>query len=91
MRILLPLIIVSGIALFVVNRLKVKYDKGTLGKKKTKYAQDVLDSLLPIGMVFGCAIGVILSMVFSMHLLSTLSLGAGIGLLLGYFGYEIYS
>jgi preprotein translocase subunit YajC len=33
-RILLPLVIVGGIAVFVVIRLKGKSRKGTLGKKK---------------------------------------------------------
>ncbi|NEU32607.1 hypothetical protein GN156_17945 [bacterium LRH843] len=50
-----------------------------------------LDSSIPLGMLFGCAIGVILSMFFPISLLSTLSLGAGIGLLFGYFVYENYS
>ncbi len=41
-------------------------------------------------MLVGCAIGLILSMFFSISLLSTISFGSGIGLLLGYFAYEIY-
>lgn len=90
-RILLPLIIVSGIAIFVVIRMKHKYKKGTLGKQKSKGAQNILDSLIPFGMLFGCIAGMILSMFFSIPLLSTLSLGSGIGLLFGYLGYEIYS
>lgn len=35
-RILLPLVIVGGIAIFVVTRLKNKSKKGTLGKKIQK-------------------------------------------------------
>lgn len=35
-RILLPLVIVGGIAVFVVTRLKNKSKKGTLGKKIQK-------------------------------------------------------
>lgn len=42
-------------------------------------------------MICGCAVGVISSMFFPISLLPTLSLGAGIGLLFGYFAYEIYS
>ncbi len=42
-------------------------------------------------MIFGSAIGVIFSIFSSISLLSTVSLGTGIGLLFGYFAYEIYS
>ncbi len=90
-RILLPLVIVCGIAIFVVVRMKHKYKKGTLGKKESTGAQNILDSLIPLGMLFGCIVGMILSTLFPIPLLSTLSLSAGIGLLLGYLGYEIYS
>ncbi|SEL05528.1 hypothetical protein [Carnobacterium iners] len=47
--ILLPLLIVGGIALFVITRLKKKSKQGTLGKKKTKKDQILLDSLIPLG------------------------------------------
>ncbi|MBP1916128.1 hypothetical protein [Lederbergia galactosidilytica] len=90
-RILLPVVIVGGMAVFVVMRMKYKYKKGTLGKKKTKSAQNLLDSLIPFGMIIGCAVALPLSMFFPISLLSTISWGAGIGLLFGYFAYEIYS
>lgn len=90
-RIVLPVVIVGGIGVFVVKRLKHKYNQGNLGKKKSKGAQELLDSLIPLGMIFGCAIGVIFSMFFPTFLLSTVSLGAGIGLLFGYFAYESFS
>ncbi|MBO1001219.1 hypothetical protein IPU62_00760 [Pseudogracilibacillus auburnensis] len=90
-RILLPLIIVCGIAVFVVFRMKHKYKKGTLGKKKSKGAQNLLDSLIPLGMMIGCAVAILFSIFFPMSSLFTISLGAGIGLLFGYFAYEIYS
>jgi hypothetical protein len=86
-----PVVIVGGIVVFVIERLKHKYNQGNLGKKKSKGAQDLLDSLIPMGMLFGCAIGVIWGMFFQISLLSTVSLGAGIGYLFGYFAYEIYS
>ena len=89
--IILPIAIVGGIAIFVVKRLEHKYKQGKLGKKKSKDAQNLLDSLIPLGMLFGCAAGVILSLFFSFSLLSTLTFGSGIGLLLGYFAYEMYS
>jgi len=90
-RILLPVVIVGGIAIFVVMRMKHKYKKGTLGKKESKGAQNFLDSLIPLGMMIGCAVAVLLSMFFPIPLLSTIGLGSGIGLLFGYFAYEIYS
>lgn len=90
-RVLLPIVIVGGIALFVVMRMNYKYKKGTLGKKDSKSAQNVLDSLIPLGMMVGCVISILLSIFFSTPLLSTIGLGAGIGLLFGYFAYEIYS
>lgn len=90
-RIVLPLVIVGGIAVFVIKRLKHKQKQGKLGKKKTKGAQVLLDSLIPLGMIFGCAFSVIISIFFQISLLPTVSLGAGIGYLFGYFAYEIYS
>ncbi|MFA1819361.1 hypothetical protein ACDX78_03985 [Virgibacillus oceani] len=88
---MIPVVIVGGIVVYVVGRLKHKYDQGNLGKKKSKGAQDLLDSLIPLGMIFGCAIGVIFGIYSPFSLLYTVSLGAGIGYLFGYFVYEIYS
>lgn len=90
-RILLPVVIVGGIAVFVVLRMKYKYNKGTLGKKKSKSAQYLLDSLIPFGMMIGCIVAVLLSIFFPITLLSTIAWGAGVGLLFGYFAYEIYN
>lgn len=90
-RIVLPLVIVGGIVVFVIKRLEHKYNQGTPGKKKLKGAQNILDSLIPMGMLFGCAVSVIFSMFFPIPILSAVSIGAGIGLLFGYFAYEIYS
>jgi len=86
-----PVVIVGGIVVYVIERLKHKYNQGNLGKKKSKGAQDLLDSLIPMGMLFGCAIGVIFGMFFPISLVFTVSLGAGIGYLFGFFAYEIYS
>lgn len=90
-RVLLPVVIVGGIAVFVVIRTKHKYKKGTLDKKKTKSAKNLLDSLIPLGMMSGCVVAVFLSIFFPISSLSTISWGSGIGLLFGYFAYEIYS
>ncbi|MBJ8055251.1 hypothetical protein JDS87_25730 [Bacillus cereus] len=86
-----PVVIVGGIVVYVIGRLKHKYNEGKLGKKKSKGAQYLLDSFIPMGMLFGCAIGAIFSMFFSVSLLLAVSLGAGIGYLFGFFAYEIYS
>lgn len=90
-RLLLPLAIVGAIVVFVIKRLELKYKKGSLGKKESKNAQNFLDSFIPLGMLFGSAFGVILSMFFHTALPTSISLGAGVGLLFGYFAYEIYS
>ena len=90
-RAVLPLVIVGGIAVFVILRMKHKYEKGTLGKKKSKSAQNLLDSLIPFGMMIGSAVAVLLSIFSPISLLSTIAWGPGIGMLFGYFAYEFYS
>lgn len=86
-----PVLIAGGIAVFVIYRLKHKYNQGNLGKKKSKGAQDLLDSLIPMGMLFGSTIGVISGMFLPISMMFTISLGAAIGYLFGYFAYELYS
>lgn len=81
----LPIVIVGGIAIFIIKKLEHKQKQGKTGSEKSSDQQDLLDSLIPLGMLFGCVVGVIL---FSFSLLSTLSFGSGLGLLLGYFAYE---
>lgn len=90
-RIVLPIVLVGAISLFVISRLKVKQKRGTLGKKETKAAQSLLDSLIPLGMVFGTAAGLVLSLILPFSLGTGITFGAGIGLLGGYFAYESYS
>ncbi|GAB6564079.1 hypothetical protein ACIG6B_16075 [Bacillus mobilis] len=86
-----PVVIVGGIVVFVMKRMERKYNEGTLGKKKSKEAQNLLDSLIPIGMLVGCIIGLIFGMFFPDFSLLSVSLGSGIGYLFGYFAYETYS
>ncbi len=90
-RAVLPLVIVGGIAVFVILRMKHKYNKGTLGKKKSKDAQILLDSLIPLGMLLGFAVAMLVSTFTSFTLLSRMTYGSGIGMLFGYFAYEFYS
>ncbi|RLQ91416.1 hypothetical protein [Planomicrobium sp. Y74] len=90
-RIVLPIIFVGAISLFVILRLKGKQKRGTLGKQDTTAAQSLLDSLIPLGMVFGTALGLVLSMFFPFSLATGITFGAGLGLLGGYFAYEFYS
>ncbi|MFA2820507.1 hypothetical protein [Bacillus wiedmannii] len=82
-----PVVIVGGIVVFVIKRLEHKYKNGKLGKKNSQKAQLLLDSLIPMGMLVGCMIGLI----FPDFSLLSISLGSGIGYLFGYFAYEIYS
>ncbi|MGG5769366.1 hypothetical protein [Bacillus wiedmannii] len=82
-----PVVIVGGIVVFVMKRLEHKYKNGKLGKKKSQKAQLLLNSFIPMGMLVGCMIGLI----FPDFSLLSVSLGAGIGYLFGYFAYEIYS
>lgn len=86
-----PLVMVGGIVVFVIRRLSHNYNQGHLEEKKLKSAQNVLSSIIPLGMLFGCAIGVILGIFFPTSLLATVSLGTGIGYLFGYFAYKIFS
>lgn len=86
-----PVVIVGGIVVYVIERMKHKYNEGNLGKKKSKGAQHLLASFIPMGMLFGLSIGVIFGIFFPDSLMFTVSLGAGIGYLFGFFAYEIYS
>lgn len=86
-----PVILVGGIVLYVIERLKHKYENGTLGKKKSKKAQVLLDSFIPMGMLVGCIIGLIFGMFFPDFSLLSISLGSVIGYLFGFFAYEFYS
>ncbi|BAR85949.1 hypothetical protein KNN_05106 [Bacillus thuringiensis serovar tolworthi] len=86
-----PVLIVGGIVVYVIGSLKHKYNNGNLGKKKSKNAQVLLDSLIPIGMLLGCLIGIIVGIFSPDSLLLSVSLESGIGYLFGFFAYEIYS
>ncbi|MDF2018091.1 MULTISPECIES: hypothetical protein [unclassified Bacillus (in: firmicutes)] len=86
-----PVLIAGGIVVYVIGRLKHKYNNGTLGKKKSKEAQNLLDSFIPIGVLIGCMIGLIFGMFFPDFSLLSVILGAGIGYLFGFFAYEFYS
>ncbi|MCU4989050.1 hypothetical protein OCF10_08860 [Bacillus cereus] len=86
-----PVLIAGGIVVYVIGRLKHKYNNGTLGKKKSKKAQVLLDSFIPMGMLVGCLIGIIVDIFSPNYSLFTVGLGAGIGYLFGFFAYEFYS
>jgi len=60
--------------------------------KKSKDTKDLKDSLIPLGMIFGSALGEIFGMFFKPNfLVFTMSLGAGIGYLFGVIAYGFYS
>ncbi|WP_078598126.1 hypothetical protein [Evansella clarkii] len=86
-----PVFIVGVIVVFVIKRLNHKHKQGLLIEKKSKSAQNLVNSLIPIGMLFGGAAGVIIGMFFPVSLLFTFSIGTGAGYLAGYIAYEIYS
>lgn len=88
--IVLPIIIAGLIVVFVIKRLDRKMKQGTLPKKKSKSAQTLLDSLIPLGMLVGCILGLLISMMSPISLGLAFSLGSSFGLLGGYFAYESY-
>ncbi|WP_054402115.1 hypothetical protein [Paenibacillus solani] len=60
--------------------------------KKSREAKGLIDSLIPLGMIAGTAIGVIVSLFFKpSFLVFSVSIGAGIGYLVGVIAYVIYS
>lgn len=87
----MPIIIAGAIALFVIERLKAKQKRGTLGKKETAQAQTLLDSMIPLGLIFGSVLGMVFGIIFPVSLPTSIALGASLGLLTGYFAYEFYS
>lgn len=91
MRILLLLILVCGIAIFVVSRMIHKRKKGTLGKKTSPHAQQVLASLIAAGPLMGLVIALVISMLFPVSLMAAMAWGPGVGLLGGYLAYEWHS
>ncbi|PIC80610.1 hypothetical protein CSV75_02120 [Sporosarcina sp. P18a] len=88
--IVLPIIIAGLIVVFVIKRLDQKTKQGALPKKKSKGAQTLLDSLIPLGMLVGCILGLLISTISPISLGFAFSLGASFGLLGGYFAYERY-
>lgn len=90
-HILRPIVIVGGIVIFIILRMQYKYRRGTLGKKKSTSAQILLNSLIPLGMITGCIIAILFGLFSSIPLITVISWGAGLGLLLGYFAYEVFS
>ncbi|WBX79444.1 hypothetical protein PD280_17295 [Virgibacillus salarius] len=66
-------------------------EERNIAVKNSKDAKDIMDSLIPLGMIFGCALGVIMGIVFEPYLLFTTISGTGIGYLIGVIAYVIYS
>ena len=57
--------------------------------KNSKHTKDLITSYMPLGMIFGCAIGVLVGIFFPSYLLLAICLGTGIGYLLGVIVYLI--
>ena len=81
-------VIIGGIVVYVIKRLQHQYNQGSLPKRKSKGAQDLVDSLMPIGMLCGCAVGILLGMISPIPMAYTVGLGTAGGYLLGFFAYE---
>ena len=88
---IVPILITGVVVLYVIENLKHMSNQGKLGKKKTEGAQVLLDSLIPLGMIFGCVIGVVFGMFSQLPLLLTINSGALVGDLRGFFTYKSYS
>ncbi len=59
--------------------------------KKSRDAKNLIDSLIPLGMIFGSGFGVTVGLFFKPDfLVFSVSLGAGIGYLIGVIDYGIY-
>ena len=86
-----PVAIIGGMVVYVIKRLQHQYNQGNLAERKSKGAQDLIDSLMPIGMLCGCAFGILLGMLSPIPMAYTVGLGAGVGYLLGFFAYERFS
>lgn len=86
---IMPILIAGVIGVYVINSLKRLANEGKIGKKKLKGAQILLDNLILLGMMFGCAIGFIFGVFFHLFLPFTISLGISIGYLLGFFAYKV--
>jgi len=72
------------------NNIKLHFHEG--GETSGVKNKDLINSLIPLGMIFGGAIGVILGMFFEpTPQVFPITLGAGIGLLLGSIAYGFYS
>ena len=87
--IITPILIAGVIGLYVISSLKHLANEGKLGKRKSKGAQSLLHILIPIGMMFGGAIGFIFGLVFQLFLPFTISLGTSIGYLLGFLHIKV--
>ena len=86
-----PVVIIGGMVVYVIKKLQQQYNQGSHAKRKSKGAQDLIDSLMPIGMLCGCAVGVLVGMFSPIPLVYTVALGAGVGYFLGFLAYESYS
>lgn len=55
-------------------------------------AKDFIDSLIALGIISGCAIGIIIGMFFKpSSLVFTVSFGTGIGYIIGVIAYGVFS
>lgn len=54
--------------------------------------KEILNSIIPLGMIFGTSVGILLSLFFeSISMLLSIASGSGIGLLIGVVIFGLYS
>ncbi|KMK74836.1 hypothetical protein [Alkalihalobacillus pseudalcaliphilus] len=80
----LPLLIVGTISVFVIRSMIYNYKKGKY--KEEEQNQSV--NLLTYGMIMGAGLGILLSMFSPISMLYAVSIGPGIGFLVGYFIFD---
>ncbi|MFK3938073.1 hypothetical protein ACI2JA_11275 [Alkalihalobacillus sp. NPDC078783] len=85
-----PLLIVGIIVVFVIKRLELMYKKGKLAKAKSKQNQNLLDSVIPLGMIAGAGVGTVVGIIIS-EFVYAISVGGAIGMLVGYVVYAYCS
>ena len=89
LEIVWPLLLTGVISVFIILRLKRKF-KGRTSNDVTR--EEIVGAyFMPFGMLLGSIVSTFYSIFSSDSLLTNVSMGSGIGFLLGYFVYEVYS
>ncbi len=74
-----PVMLAGGMVLFVIKRLEKKHKKGAFETNKKRRDSNILDYAIPMGLMFGCVLGVIIGLFSPISTLLTVSLGTTLG------------